>query len=155
MTYPYMPNQVAGDPGFKKLATAFAAVPLIEQWCKDVKQEVWKMVTEGKEIIGPDGNPYKFVEGKEGDRKWKDPIAAAVALELQIGPKAYTEPKVITAPAAAKILGKKKTELLWNDIFVPLITRPRGRAILTLGSDERPAFSGESTTDDLEDELSQ
>ena len=134
-----------------KLAVAYGAVPYIREWCNAVEAELTARVAGGAKIDGPDGKPYKFVEGKEGARKWTDPIAAAVALEGQIGPKAYSEPKVITAPQAAKLLKTKKTEALWNDVFEPLISRPRGRPILTLGSDQRPTFSGAASVDDLEE----
>lgn len=133
------------------IAKAYGAVPFIREWCNAVEAEVARLVSDGKEVIGPDGKPYKFVEGKEGARTWTDPIAAAVALEGQLGPRAYSEPKVITAPQAAKLLKTKKTEALWNDIFEPLIKRPRGRPILTLGSDTRPTFTGAATSDDFED----
>ena len=139
-------------PAFKEsLASAYGAVPFIREWCNAVEAELTKLVAGGAKIIGPDGKPYKFVEGKEGTRTWTDPIAAAVALEGQLGPKAYSEPKVITAPQAAKLLKTKKTEALWTDIFEPLISRPRGRPILTLGSDSRPTFSGAASADDFED----
>jgi hypothetical protein len=91
------------------------------------------------------------VEGKEGARKWIDETAAEAALTGQIGPKAYSQPKLITAPQAAKILKTKKTEALWADVFEPLISRPRGRPILTIGSDSRPTFTGSATADDFED----
>jgi hypothetical protein len=138
-------------PGRFKLASAFGAVPFIRQWCATVEAEVTRLVADGKEIIGPDGKPFKFVEGKEGARKWIDETAAEAALTGQLGPKAYSQPKLITAPQAAKILKTKKTEALWADVFEPLISRPRGRPILTIGSDSRPTFTGSATADDFED----
>src|SRR5271166_1205947 len=135
------------------LAKAYIAVPLVEQWCNDVKAEMQKRVAAGEKILGPDGQPYKFVEGKEGARKWIDENLAATALLGQLGPeRAYSPAKILTAPQAAKLLKTKKTEALWNDIFEPLISRPRGKPILTFGSDTRPTFSGEAKTDDFEDE---
>ncbi len=140
----------------KKLARAYAMIPLIEQWIDAVTTEVQKAVTDGEEIIGPDGKPYKYVEGKEGARKWKDEAAAESALAGQLSPdQMYTPRKVITAPQAAKLLKKKKTEAMWNDVFEPLIARPRGKPILTMGSDSRPVYSGALTSDDYEDEISQ
>ena len=140
----------------KKLARAYAMISLIEQWVDAVTAEVQKAVTDGEEIIGPDGKPYKYVEGKEGARKWKDEAAAEAALAGQLSPdQMYTPRKVITAPAAAKLLKKKKTEAMWNDVFEPLIARPRGKPILTIGSDSRPVYSGALTSDDYEDEISQ
>ena len=140
----------------KKLARAYAMIPLIEQWVDAVTAEVQKAVTDGEEIIGPDGKPYKYVEGKKGARKWKDEAAAESALAGQLSPdQMYIPRKVITAPVAAKLLKRKKTEAMWNDVFEPLIARPRGKPILTIGSDSRPVYSGALTSDDYEDEISQ
>ena len=148
-------EQPAVPMHYLDLAKAYVAVPLVEQWCNDVKAEMQKRVAAGEKILGPDGQPYKFVEGKEGARKWTDMIQAEAALVGQLGPQAYTSPALLTAPAAGKILDKAKSKQLWKDVFEPLISRPRGKPILTFGSDTRPTFSGEAKTDDFEDELSQ
>lgn len=148
------PPMAPSDP--LKLAAAYEAVPLIEQWCAAVKSQLQRLVSDGQEVIGPDGKPYKYVEGKEGSRKWIDEKQAEAALLGQLpSEKVYTAPKVITAPAASKLLCKKATQALWTDIFEPLISRPRGQPILVMGSDERPAFTGVAKADDFEDELSQ
>jgi hypothetical protein len=136
------------------LGKLYAKVPLIEIWCKAVKAELVKRVTAGEAIIGVDGKPYKFVEGEEGKRSWADENAAEAALLGQLGPDAYSKPLLLTAPAAEKALikkygGKKKLEATWNDVFAPLITRPRGKPILTVGSDSRPAFTGAGKAEDF------
>jgi hypothetical protein len=138
-----------------KLASAYAAIPFIAQWCAAVVAEVNKLVQDGQQVIGPDGKPYKFVEGKEGARAWSDVVAAEAALVGQLGPKAYSEPKLLTAPAAGKLLDRKATKAIWTDLFVPLMTRPRGQPILVMGSDDRPPFSGAASVDDFEDEVAQ
>lgn len=145
MTQPTVPADIA---------RAYAVVPLIELWCKAVKAETWKQVAEGAEVIGPDGKPYKFVEGKEGNRAWVDEGAALAALMGQLPrEKIYIE-KMITAPQAAKILDKKATKQLWADLFAPMIKRARSQPILVPGSDERPAVSSAGVADDFEEDLS-
>ena len=135
-----------------KLATAYSAVPLIEDWCRAVSAEVNRLVTDGVSVIGPDGKPYKFVEGREGARGWSDPVQAESALLGQLGPeKAYQPMKVITAPQAAKLLDKKATKALWTDMFEPLIRKPPGKAILVAGSDPRPPYSGAASADEFEE----
>lgn len=139
------------------LGKHYAAIPLIELWCKAVKAELIKRVSAGEPITGPDGKPYKFVEGEEGKRSW---IPAQIkdvegALTGQLGAEAYSKPALITAPEAEKILikkhgGKKKIENLWKDLFAPLIHRPRNQPKLVSGSDPRPAFSGAGKADDFE-----
>ena len=83
--------------------------------------------------------------------------AAEAATVGQLGPDAYSKPVLLTAPAVEKALikkfgGKKKIETLWRDQFAPLITRPRGQPILTVGSDPRPAFTGSGKADDFEEQ---
>lgn len=132
------------------LGQLYAKVPLIELWCKAIRDELAKRVTEGEAIIGPDGKPFKFVEGKQGSRAWVDDKAAEAALVGQLGPKAYSEPKVLSAPAAAKLLDKKATKNLWSDVFEPMIRRATGKPVLVYGSDERPAFSGAGQAEDFD-----
>ena len=138
---------------FQELAKHYASIPLIEIWIKAIKAELETQVANGVQVIGPDGKPYKFVEGKAGDRKWSDEKAAEAALVGVLGPKAYTEPKVLTAPAAAKLLDKAKTKAQWTDVFAPLIKRSSGRPTLALGSDPRPPVAAAASSNDFEDEL--
>jgi hypothetical protein len=140
---------------FRELAKHFASIPLIEIWIKAIKSELEAQVAAGAQVIGPDGKAYKFVEGKQGDRKWTDEKAAEAALVGQLGPKAYTEPKILTAPAAAKLLDKAKTQAIWTDVFAPLIKRAPGRAVLSLGSDPRSPVAAAAASLDFQDELSQ
>jgi hypothetical protein len=140
---------------FTQLSRHYASIPLIEMWCKAIKAELTNQVAAGAQVMGPDGQPFKFVEGKLGDRAWSDEKAAEAALVGRLGPKAYTEPKILTAAAAAKLLDKKATKAEWNDLFVPLIKRAPGRAVLSLGSDPRPPVNAAAVSSEFEDELSQ
>jgi|HubBroStandDraft_4_1064222.scaffolds.fasta_scaffold00046_43 hypothetical protein len=133
------------------LGKAMIAVPLIEQWCKSVTLAAYEAVGKGREIIGSDGLPMKFVEGKLGNRKWSNPEAVEPLLVGQLGPKAYEPQSVITASAAAKLLDKKKTRQLWDDVFLPYIERPPAKPVLTLGSDTRPPYTGTATAQEFED----
>lgn len=137
------------------LARAKLAVPLVRDWCNAVDTEVSKLVAEGKKVIGPDGLPYKFVQGEEGKRAWdKAKLPDVEALLVgQLGPKAYAPQTVITAPQAGKLLDKKASKNMWKDMFVPLITRATGKPILTVGSDSRPPFTGAAGADEFEEDL--
>jgi hypothetical protein len=126
-------------------------VPLIQQWCSAVEAELAARVAGGAQVEGPDGKPYKFVEGRQGDRKWADEKAAEAALTGILGPKAYSEPKLLSVAVAEKAIGKKGET--WKDVFTPLIKRPPGKPKLALGSDPRPAFTGAASADDFNDTL--
>jgi hypothetical protein len=124
---------------------------LIEDWCRAVRSELGKLVAEGQEVIGPDGRPFKYVEGRSAGRSWTNAQAAEAALVGQLGPKAYKPQEVITAPVAAKLLDKKATKALWKDMFEPLIKKAPGKPVLALGSDERPPYSGAALANDFEE----
>ena len=144
---PVLPANVPG------LAKAYQAVPLIEQWCDAVKAELSAQVANGAKVIGPDNQPYKFVEGKEGSRKWKDEQAAEAALLAQLPRDKAFITKLLTAPAAAKILDKKTTKAIWKDLFEPMIAKAPGKPLLVCGSDPRPPTTIAADATDFEDEL--
>lgn len=133
-----------------QVAKDMLVLPLLAEWCRAVMAQANKLVSDGIDIIGPDKKPYKFVEGKQGDRKWTSQEKAEAALAGVLGDKAYVR-KILTPPAAAKILNKKKTAQTWTDVFAPLITRAPGKPILVLGSDERPPYSPVAAADEFED----
>lgn len=136
------------------LSRAYAKLAMVEAWVKAVKSGVWKAVNEGKDVLGPDGLPMKFVNGPEGKRVWVNPEKAEAALVGQLGERAYEPAKVITAPAAAKILDKKATRTLWEDIFAPIIRRAKGGPQLVLGSDPRPVYGGSAAdANDFDEEI--
>jgi len=138
------------------LAQAYAKAPMIAAWLKAVTIAVNKAVADGKQVMGPDHQPLKFVDGGEGNRAW-DPsklLSGEVEALLagQLGPKAYEPHKPITAPAAMKLLNKKATKKLWEDIFQPMVKRPRKPPVLAWGSDSRPAVTGGAEASEFEDE---
>lgn len=138
----------------KHIAKAMLAVPFVAEWCRAVMAKANELVSAGTEIIGPDKKPYKFVEGDLGSRKWKNAKAAEEALLATLDrDKVYVE-KMITAPAAAKLLKKKKTMETWTDIFEPLIGRAPGKPMLVLGSDPRPPYSPAADADEFDVEES-
>ncbi len=134
-----------------QVAKAMLAVPFVTDWCRAVMAKANELVAAGIDIIGPDAKPYKFVEGKQGDRKWADEAKAEDALTGILGDKAYQPQKILTASGASKVLDKAKTKAIWNDVFTPLIKRAPGRPMLVMGSDPRPSFSPASSADEFEE----
>lgn len=132
------------------LVKAYLATSLVEQWVKAVRGEVGSRVARGEKLIGPDGQPYKFVEGGEGRRQWADPVVAEQTLLGQLSPEqAYKPREIITAPAAAKLLDRKASKALWQDVFVPLIQKARGAPQLVQGSDPRPPVTTAASADEF------
>lgn len=140
---PAVPNDAT------RIGRLLPRLPLVELWVKAVKAKGAELVAAGIKVLGPDGQPYKFVEGDLGDRKWTNPKAAEELLLAQLGDAAYVK-KLLTAPAAGKLLDKKKTKNAWNDMFVPLIGRAPGKPVLALGSDTRPPYSVSADADEFD-----
>jgi hypothetical protein len=144
------PNMPA--PGLDNLSKAVRAVPLIQLWCSAVMAEAAAEILEGHEVIGADGLPMKFVEGKLGKRAYLDKDAAEATLVGLLGPDAYAPQQIITAAAAYKKFNKAKTKATLTDVIEPLIHRPTGKPVLALGSDPRAPHTGGNIADDFTDE---
>lgn len=133
-----------------QLAKAMLAVPFIADWCNAVMAQAHGLVAAGTDIIGPDNKPYKFVEGKQGKRKWSDPKAAEAALLANLPrEKVYTE-VLITAPAVDKLFKKKAVRQTWEDVFKPLVKQAPGKPTLVMGSDPRAPFSPNAGADEFD-----
>lgn len=123
-----------------KLGELFGVLDLVEGWCRGVRAEVERRIFAGMEVIGPDGQPMKLVEGKKGNRSWIDEATAIATIETVLGPdKVYKPPVVVSPSAVEKALGKER-KAEYEDFFAPLVIQPPGAAKVALGSDSRPPF---------------
>lgn len=132
-------------PTGERLGAAFGVLDLIEGWARAVRSEVERMVQGGMTVIGPDGLPMKLIEGKKGNREWKDASAAEAALVGLLPPeKAYKPREIITPSAADKLLNKKATKAQWETL-VPLVTQAPGQPKVALGSHPGKPYSPAAT----------
>ena len=100
---------------------------LIESWLKSVESSVTQTLLDGGKFEG-----YKLVEGRS-NRKWSDEEEAEkTLLSVKSEDEIFTK-KLISAPQAEKLLGKKD-----KDLIADLIVKPRGKATLAPESDKRP-----------------
>lgn len=137
-------------PGVDKLGAKYGILALVEDWCRAIRSEVERRVFAGEKVIGPDGQLFKLVEGKKGNRSWTDETIAEGLLTGILPPeKAYAPRKIITASAAAKILDKKKTAAQWVP-FKAIITQAPGSPKVALGSDPSPTYSGEAQSSEFD-----
>lgn len=126
-----------------RLGQAFANLDMIEEWCRSVRAECERQVFAGMEVMGIDGLPLKLIEGRKGDRKWRDEQAAEAMLVGALpADKAYSPRKIISPSQAAKILDKKKTKAQWEQ-FETLITQSPGKPKVVEGSAQGTPWTGE------------
>lgn len=99
---------------------------LICGWFDAVEHYVLDKLNCGENFIG-----YKLVEGRS-TRKWSDEKEVADELFYLLGDDSFVK-KLITAPQAEKIIGKKKTA----ELLGKFIVKPVGKPVLVPESDKR------------------
>ena len=115
-----------------EVAEVLSMEPLISLWLKRVKDQAMTAMLNGDTVPG-----WKIVEGKQGNRKWKDELEVAKALEAAGYSQAdITETKLLSPAAMDKALGKKTVAELLADH----IDRAQGAPVLAPETDKRPAY---------------
>ena len=115
-----------------EVAEVLRMEPLVSLWIKRVKDQALTTLLEGGEIPG-----YKVVEGKLGNRKWKDELEVAEALKAAgYTQEDYTETKLLSPAAMDKAIGKKKVAELLTDH----IDRSPGAPTVVPETDKRPVY---------------
>jgi hypothetical protein len=141
---PLKPEQLLPD----KLGRALDAAPLIEHWLKAVRAEAERQAFAGQPPIGKDG-PYKLVQGRMGNRKFRDEAEAEAALKaMRLKQDEMYTFNLKTPPQLEKVL--KENPRKWAKLQ-PLITQTEGGVSLAPATDKRPAFSPPSAVDDFTD----
>jgi len=136
---------VDATDGENWLAAAMGRIDLIEGWCKSVRAETERRLMAGIAVPG-----YKLVEGKLGNRAWKDAAAAEEALKsMRLKQDEMYERKLINPTAAEKLL-KKASPKRWASL-ADHITRSPGKPSVAPVTDPRPTWSSTATAADFAD----
>ena len=115
-----------------EIAEALRMEPLIQLWLKRIKSQALTTMLDGGEVPG-----WKVVEGKLGNRKWKDELEVAKALEAAgYSREEITETKILSPSQMDKAIGKKKAA----ELLEQLIDRAPGAPTLAPETDKRPAY---------------
>ena len=126
-----------------EVAEVLALEPVIALWLKRIKQQALDTLLEGGDVPG-----WKVVEGKLGNRKWKDEQAVLKVLdEALYDIKDVTETKLLSPAAMDKALGKKKVA----ELLEGLIDRAPGAPTVVPASDKRPTYNRADDFDKLEE----
>ena len=115
------------------------AYKVIYSWLKKLKERALADMLDGQEIPG-----FKVVEGKQGNRKWKDEFAVAAALEAAGYSKdEYTTVSLLSPAAMDKALGKKCAA----DLLAGMVDRSPGAPTVVPSSDKRAPYVRVSDSD--------
>lgn len=140
-------------PSGERLGVMYGHLSLIQDWVKAIKQEAERLVHAGMTVIGTDGQPMKLVQGKKGDRYWKDPEGAEGLLVGLLPPdKVYVKKMITPAKAETEVckgLRGPKRKARWEQ-FADYVGQEPGQPTIALGSDPRPPYSGESEANEFE-----
>lgn len=114
-----------------EVADVLRMEPMVTLWLKKVKEQALTTLMNGEELPG-----YKLVEGKLGNRKWKDEGEVAATLAPLYSKEEYTETRLLSPSQMDKAIGKKKVAELLDG----LIERAPGAPTIAPITDKRPAY---------------
>lgn len=142
-----MPENAANpEPSQVGLGRMLDAVPLIEDWCKEVRAKVEGELFSGRPVPG-----YKLVQGKKGNRKWaSDAEAEAMLKGFRLKVEEMYDLKLIS-PTSAEKLSKAGTigPRQWPKLQ-GFITQSDGSPSVAPESDKRPALEIKPAVDDFD-----
>lgn len=114
-----------------EVADVLRMEPMVTLWLKKVKEQALTTLMNGEELPG-----YKLVEGKLGNRKWKDEGEVAATLAPLYSKEEYTETRLLSPSQMDKAIGKKKVA----ELLEGLIERAPGAPTIAPITDKRPAY---------------
>lgn len=148
-----------GEDGW--LSAIMDKADMIEDWLKAVRAEVERRLLAGSEVPG-----WKVVQGKRGNRAWRDAAEAEAMLKtMRLKVEEMYQLKLITPTAAEKLAPKplKKGQKPAADApktpigarqwvkLQELITQADGKEHVAPASDPRPAIAVKAMAEQFED----
>lgn len=119
------------------LSLVMGKADMIEEWLKSVRAEVERRLLAGLDVPG-----FKVVQGKQGNRAWKDADDAEAQLKaMRLKVEEMYDLKLISPTSAeklakAKVIGPRQWTKLQDQI-----TRSEGKPSVAPATDPRPALS--------------
>jgi hypothetical protein len=133
-TFESLPAEKIGGSFLVTLNACMNKVGLIETWCLAIRAEAERRLLAGETLAD-----WKLVQGRRGNRTWKDEEAAAAWL-LMFAPQDQIYTRRLVSPAQAeKILEHERTAADPEE-FAALVTQSAGRPSVAPMSDKRPTL---------------
>ena len=119
------------------LAKAYGAIGAIELWVKGVRESMLARLSKGEDVPG-----YKLVQGKPGNRTWKDEDAADAMLKgMRLKDAERYTYKLVSPTKVEKLVKEGRlSERQWKRVMEQ-ITRPGGRPVIAAANDPRQAIN--------------
>lgn len=126
----------------EQLVTEYEKLPLLRQHIDKVEKAMAAALHSGKKVPG-----YKLVEGRPGNRTWKDEDAVNKFRENHVNGYLLDKLVPVTPTEAEKTIGKIDPEL-WEEL-AKLVARKPGVPCVATADDKRPEWN-QVTEEDLE-----
>ncbi|WP_343097073.1 DUF2800 domain-containing protein, partial [Salmonella enterica] len=126
----------------EQLVAEYEKLPLLRQHIDKVEKAMAAALHSGKKVPG-----YKLVEGRPGNRTWKDEDAVNKFRENHVNGYLLDKTVPVSPTEAEKIIGKEDPEL-WAELS-KLVTRKPGVPCVASADDRRPDWKN-ITEEDLE-----
>lgn len=139
------PLELPAPTDREDLVKALEWVPFLDGFCKAVVRQSERLAQQ-EELPG-----YKFVHGRS-TRKWKRDLNEGEIVTAMIGfgvdaEALYTEPELISGPAAEKLIRGKGSGKLKEQMAATLMDKFPGAPLLVRDTDEREAIKVSAQTD--------
>ena len=140
-----VPQGVSPDTSDNYLPIAMSKVDMIEQWCKAVRAETERRLLAGQPVTG-----YKLVQGRAGNRDWKDPKAVEEMMKktFRMRDDQVYDFKLISPTKAEKAF--KENPKRWANLQEQIV-RSEGKPSVAPATDKRPAMDIKPVMDDFRD----
>jgi hypothetical protein len=139
-----IPQEVSSETSDNYLPIAMAKVEMVEQWCKAVRAETERRLLAGQPVTG-----YKLVQGRAGNRDWKDTKAVEEMMKktFRMRDDQVYDFKLISPTKAEKVF--KENPKRWANLQEQ-ITRSEGKPSVAPATDKRPAMDIKPVLDDFQ-----
>jgi len=139
---PAKPETIAIPADNERLAKLLQLVPIIDSWCEHVVAHAEAELLAGRAVPG-----YKLVQGRKGNRKWRDETEVTAALQSMRLRKDEMYEMSLISPATAEKLFKDEPKR-WARLE-GLITQSDGKPTVVPETDKRPALEVKPIADEF------
>ena len=135
-----------------KLGTLYDKVAMIRSWCDDIETKVLEELSAGRPVVRADGQHFKLVEGRRGNKAWENPaLVEQMMKDMRFKEDVMYSKKLITPSQAEKLAEKKGKKpdptkpkkpigkVNWSKLEEH-IKQPEGKPEIALQTDPRPVY---------------
>ena len=137
-------QDITSETSDNYLPVAMSKVEMVEQWCKAIRAETERRLLAGQPVTG-----YKLVQGRAGNRDWRDAKAVEDMMKktFRMRDDQVYDFKLISPTKAEKVF--KENPKRWANLQEQ-IARSEGKPSVAPATDRRPAMDVKPVLDDFQ-----